>query len=90
MLTAGNLNVNILCFTEHWLSEAQLKVLNIDYFGLVSNFSRNHSTSGESCIFMRNNTETKEVEYVRGLGKENVFEISTVELSDIYTILACI
>jgi hypothetical protein len=32
MLTAENLNVNILCFTEHWLLEAQMKVLNIDYF----------------------------------------------------------
>ena len=39
---------------------------------------------------IRNNVETKEVEYLRGLGKEKVFEISAVELSDIDTILACI
>ena len=30
MLTARNLNVNILCFTEHWLSEVQMNVLNTD------------------------------------------------------------
>jgi hypothetical protein len=75
---------------EHWLLEAQMKVLNIDYFRLVSNFSRNHSASGGSCIFIRNNIETKEAEYLRGLGKEKVFEISAVELSDSDTILACI
>jgi len=46
MLTAENVNVNILCFTEYWLLEAQMKVINIDYFRLVSNFSRNHCTSG--------------------------------------------
>jgi len=27
MLTDENLNVNILCFTEHWLSEVQMNVL---------------------------------------------------------------
>jgi hypothetical protein len=42
------------------------------------------------CIFTRNNTETKEVEYLKGLGKEKVFEISAVKLSEIDTILACI
>jgi hypothetical protein len=54
MLTVGNLNVNILCFTEHWLLEAQMKVINIDSFRLVSNFSRDQSASGGLCIFIRN------------------------------------
>jgi len=90
MLTVENLNVNILCFMEHWLLEAQMKVINIDYFRFVSSFSRNHSASGGSGIFIRKIIETKEVEYLKGLRKEKVFEISAVELSDIDTILACI
>jgi hypothetical protein len=61
MLTTGNLNVNILCFTEHWLSEVQMNILNINYFRLVSSFSRNQGTSGGSCIFTRNTTETKKL-----------------------------
>jgi len=32
MLTVDNANVNILCFTEHWLLEDQINVLNIDQF----------------------------------------------------------
>ena len=90
MLTAENLNVIILCFTEHWLSEVQMNVLNTDYFRLVSNFSRSHSTSGESCIFTTNTTEMKEVNYLRELGIEKVFELSAVELTDIHIILVCI
>jgi hypothetical protein len=90
MLATEYLNVNILCFTEHWLLEVQMNVLNIDYFRLASNFSRNHSTSGGSCIFVRNNIEIKEVEYLKGLGKEKFFEISAFKLSDIGTILACV
>jgi exonuclease III len=67
-----------------------MKVININYFRLVSNFTRNGSTSGGSCIFVRNNIETKEVEYLKRLRKEKTFEISAVKLSDIDTILTCI
>ena len=79
MRSTENLNVNILCFTEHWISEGQMNVLNIDYFRWVSNFSISHSTSGGSCIVTRNTTEMKEVNYVRELGNEKFFEISAVE-----------
>jgi hypothetical protein len=41
------------------------------------------------CIFIRNNIETKDVEYFKGLRKGKVIEISAVELTDIDTILAC-
>ena len=51
MLTVDNLNVNILCFTVHWLLEDKMNVLNIDQFRLVNNFSRSYSMSGGSCIF---------------------------------------
>jgi len=78
MLTTENLNVNILCFTEHWFSEVQMNVLNTDYFRLVSNFSRSHSTSGGSCIFTINTIEMKEVNYLRELGNEKVFKITAV------------
>jgi hypothetical protein len=59
MLATEHSNINILCFTEHWLSEIQLKVLNIDSFRMVISFSRGHSASGESCVFIRNTVETK-------------------------------
>jgi len=90
MLTTELSNINILCFTKHWLSEVQLKVVNIDGFRLVSNFSRSHSASGGSCIFIRSTIETKDVNYLKELGKERTFEISAIELSANRTILACI
>ena len=46
--------------------------------------------SGRSCIFTRNTIATKEVNYLRKLGNEKVFEISAVELPDNGVILACI
>lgn len=70
MLTVDNLNVTILCFTEHWLLKDQMYVLSIDQFRLVSNFS-SYSTSGGSCIFTRNAIQTKEVNYLSGLSSKN-------------------
>jgi len=90
LLATDHSNINILCFTEHWLAEVQLQVSNIDGFRLVSNFSRSHSASGGSCIFVRNTIETKDVNYLRNLGKEGVFEVSATELFTTNTILACI
>jgi hypothetical protein len=52
MLTVFNLNVNILCFTEHLLLEDQMNVLTIDQFILISNFSRSYSTAGD-IIFLQ-------------------------------------
>jgi len=90
LLATDHSNINILCFTEHWLSDVQLQVLNIDRFRLVSNFSRSQGASGGSCIFVRNTIETKDVNYLRNLGKEGVFEVSATELFTTNTILACI
>ena len=59
-------------------------------FKLASNFSRKHSKSGGSCIFIRNNIQTEQVEYLQELGKEKVFEISTIQMPDKNTILTCI
>ena len=53
-------------------------------------FQQKLYTSGGSCIFTRNTIQTKEVNYLRGLGSEKVFEMSAVELSDSGPILACI
>jgi hypothetical protein len=70
MLTVDNLNMNILCFTKHWLLEEQMNVINIEQFRLVSKFCKGNSASGGSCIFTRNTIQTKEVNCLSGLGSE--------------------
>ena len=72
MLATENINVDILCFMEHWLPEVQMNVLNIDDFKLASNFSRKHSKAGGSCIFIRNNIQTEQMEYL-GTGERKGF-----------------
>jgi hypothetical protein len=75
MLTVDNFNMNILCFTEQWLLEDQMNVISIDQFRLVSKFCRGNCASGGSCIFTRNTIQTKQVNYLSGLGGEKTFEL---------------
>jgi hypothetical protein len=67
-----------------------MNTVNIDQFWLVSNFSRTDSKGEGSCIFVRNFIQTKEVNYLNGIGTEKVFELSVTELLDFSLIIVCI
>ena len=82
--------LNALRFTEHWLREDHLSSVYIDQFRLVSRFSRSSRKGGGSGIFVRNFSCTKDVEYLKGLGSKNAFELLSVELLDFNFILAYI
>lgn len=83
-------NVDILCFTEHWLKEDQLELTNIEHFELVSKFSRIRNEHGGSCIYVKEYVQTKELHYLQKLGKEKDFEISIVELLKDKIVVVCI
>jgi len=44
-------DIDVLCFTEHWLKEDYLKVIHIDQHELASYFSRKQHNHGGSCIY---------------------------------------
>jgi len=44
-------NIDVLCFTEHWLKDDYLKLLQIDQYKLVSYFSRKNHNHGGSHIY---------------------------------------
>jgi hypothetical protein len=62
-------NVDILCFTEHWLKEDQLELTNIDSFKLVRKFNRSKNEHGGSCIYVRELVQTNEPHYLQKLEK---------------------
>jgi hypothetical protein len=83
-------NVNILCFTEHWLKKYQLELINIEHFKLVSKLCRIRYEYGGSCIYVNKNIQTKEPLYFQKLGKEKDFEVSAVELLKDKVIVVCV
>jgi hypothetical protein len=54
----------------------------------VSKFSRFSSTYGGSCIFVRKDFNTEELNYLKRIGSDKVFELSVVELLYFNFILA--
>jgi hypothetical protein len=45
-------NVEVLCFTEHWLNCYKIHAININNFTSASAFCRKNSDHGGSCIFI--------------------------------------
>jgi hypothetical protein len=80
----------MVCFTEHWLKEEQIKFSDIDHFKLVSNFSKINSEHEGSCIYVRKYLQTTEVNYFQGISKEKDFEIIVLELLEYKFIAVCI
>ena len=52
MLSADKMHINILCLTEHWLSEDQLKVVHLDHFNVMSKYCRTYSSLGGVRVYM--------------------------------------
>jgi len=87
LLNSDFIYADILCFTEYWLMEEQMRVLNTDHFKSVNNCSRFSSNHGGLCIFVQD-WQTKEVNYLKGRGSEKVFEITVVGMVDFKFTLA--
>ena len=82
--------VDFLCKSEHWLWEEYVKLISIDEFKLASNFSRNKSSHGGSCIYVKHYMQTKEVYYMKGISKEKDFEMAAVEIQECELIIVCV
>ena len=83
-------NMDVLCFTEHWMKEDYLNLIHIDQYKLVNYFSRKKSEHGGSCIYVKNGTKTRELNYLKDLSEEKEFEMSATELVDYEFIILCI
>jgi hypothetical protein len=82
--------VDVLCLSEHWLWEEYIKLISIDEFKLASNFSRSKSSHGGSSIYVEHYTQTKEVNYLKGISKEKDFEMTAEEILECELIIVCV
>jgi hypothetical protein len=80
----------MFCLTKHWLKEDYLNLIHLDQYKLVSYFSRKHHNHEGSCIFVRNNIYTKNLNCSKDISVEKDFEVSMAELVDYGYIIVCI
>jgi hypothetical protein len=79
--------VDVLCVTEHWLKNYEVKY-HLDNHKIVSSFSRQSAIRGGSLIILHNNLQYKERKDVVTRSIERTIELSCVELSKI--IIICV
>jgi hypothetical protein len=83
-------NIDVLCFTEHWVKDDYLKLIQIDKYKLVSYFSRKNYNHGGSCMFKKMYICTKDLNCFLGISVEKDFEMSVTELVDYGCVIVCI
>jgi hypothetical protein len=64
--------------------------INIEQYKLADNLYRTMDKHGCSCMFVLNELKTRELTFLKNLGKEKVLEISAIQLVDFKIIVACI
>lgn len=55
-------NPDILCFTEHFLKQDEICILNLESFNLASSFCRKTYKNGGTCIYVKDYIEYEELD----------------------------
>jgi hypothetical protein len=89
VLKSSQKNIDVLCFTEHWVKEGYLKLIQIEQYELVSYFSRKNYDHGGLCMYVKKRICTKELNCFQDISMEKDFEMSATELVDYGCIIVC-
>lgn len=75
-----NPDCRILCISEHWKSESQLKQLGITNFKLTSMFCRDEGKHGGTAVFVEKSASAKTRKKLNNLSVSGVFECAAAEV----------
>lgn len=68
---------DVMCITEHWMNESEMKILNIQGFNVISNFSREKFIHGGTCILVKDIIKDfEEVQHINEMSIEKEIEVS--------------
>lgn len=76
-----NEDIKILCITEHWKTEHQLKFYSIKDFLLITFFCRDEKEHGGVAIYSKNGIQVKERKDIKKISTKGKFECAGIEYS---------
>lgn len=88
-LATQNVSVDVICITEHNMTEGDDAYLKISNYRLVSCFMRD-SRHGGSGILLKNNIKFKVLNNITKLSISNIIECSAIELVENRIVIMCI
>jgi hypothetical protein len=90
LLTDQELDLDVLCITEHWLDEKEIGYYNFDNYSLISKFCRKNKRRGGSCIYVKTKLEAKPYHFFDDVNQEEHFEAGIIELIQCSIIIICV
>lgn len=91
LISEMQISLNIICFTEHWLAQAELQLFPINNFIVKSYFTRSLKKRGGCCILVdKNLRKVESYKELENLSIEMHFECSAVKLNDESIVVVCI
>ncbi|XP_026739279.1 uncharacterized protein LOC113502097 [Trichoplusia ni] len=84
------INVDIICITEHFVMKGYENQLNVPNYCLAACYSRKEKKRGGACILVKNGHRFKELPKIANISSPGVFECCGIELIDYKIIVICI
>ena len=80
----NDVNADVVCVVEHWLSSQELSVVNIPGYYLVSSYCRpKHGLHGGSAIFVKENIIVNQPIDLSNIVLQNIFEASCIFIPEL-------
>lgn len=89
-ILAHEKRADILCISEHWLSEEEISSSKIYGYNLITNFSRSVYSRGGVCIYVTEQLSARVVESKLSIEKEFEIVSTYVSLKDNEVFVSCI
>lgn len=80
-------NLKVLCISEHWYTEKNVDLLNLQNFKLASNFYRKTRERGGVCIFIQEDIECIRRSEIENLSTEYLIELSSIEIPNLNLVI---
>lgn len=81
---------DVICLTEHWMTEEEIKFIKIQGYQLKSFFTRKERQHGGSCIFVNDNLKFDSVQEIELLSVEYQLECACVKSKGRKIIILCV
>lgn len=89
-LLQKNIDVDVICITEHFVIAGHENLINIPNFKIAACYARKTQKRGGSCILIRNSYEYKELKNISSFSVTGVIECCALELIKQKLIIICI
>lgn len=92
-LFAQEQNVDVLCVSEHWLTNQNCNLYNIKNYTMAAIYcrplsqGRGISTHGGVCIYLKNHLKSSEIINIREMSTERDFEMVGIHIPDVNLVI---